>query len=61
MIFGSRGSIHSVSLNLLKDTFGFSDLRIGAIIDKVIYESQTIYSLFHSDRSSLRPGLRRTD
>ena len=47
LIFGSRGSIHCVTLNLLKDTFKFSDLRLSAIIDKVVYESLQMYSLFH--------------
>ena len=56
LIFGSRGSIHCVTLNLLKATFGFSDLRIGAIIDKAIHESLSIYSLFHSDQVNLQDG-----
>src|SRR5699024_4571109 len=53
LIFGSRGSIHCVTLNLLKDVFKFSDLRLGAIIDKIISESLNIYSLFHSDIAHL--------
>ena len=56
LIFGSRGSIHCVTLNLLKNTFGFSDLRLSAIIDKVIHESLSIYGLFNSDRETQREG-----
>ena len=52
LIFGSRGSFHCVTLNLLKDTFKFSDLRLGAIIDKIIDESLMIYSLFHGSSTS---------
>src|SRR5699024_1942863 len=53
LIFGSRGSIHCVTLNLLKVTFGFSALRIGAILEQAIHDSLSIYSLFHSDQASL--------
>ena len=50
LIFGSRGSIHCTTLNLLKDTFHFSDLRLGALIDKIIDESLKIYSIFKGDQ-----------
>ena len=53
LVFGSRGSIHCTTLNLLKDTFHFSDLRLGFLIDKIIDESLKIYSVFNDDQPYL--------
>lgn len=44
LIFGSRGAIHNVSLNILKK-FGFADNWITGLITKIMYQSKTIFDI----------------
>ena len=45
LIFGSRGAIHNVTLNLLKE-FGVTDNWICGLISKIMYESKLIYDIW---------------
>ena len=47
LVFGARGAIHNVTLNLLRE-LGMTNSRIGSIVDTVAKASMTMYKLFEN-------------